>query len=109
MEYNNDCSHLARSVKVKNDEDLIAQYIERNPNKPGLDEARLKNYHVSVWAIIGYLNLAVEGNVEHAAKDYGLPHEAVEAALAYYRRHRCRIDVRIAANNPDFDSILDAA
>ncbi len=94
---------------MKSDEDLIAQYIERNPNKPGLDEARLKNDHVSVWALIGYLNLAVEGDIDRVINDYGVPREAVQAAIAYYRRHRCRIDARIAANNPDLDSILDAA
>ena len=94
---------------MQTDEELIAQYIERNPHKPGLDEAWLKDFGVPVWALIGYLNLAVGGDVDRVAKDYHLPREAVEAAIAFYQRHRCRIDARIAANNPDYDDILDAA
>lgn len=94
---------------MKSDEALIAQYIERNPHKSGLDEAWLKDYHVPVWALVGYLNLAVAGDIDRVTKDYNLPREAVQAAIAYYRRYHCRIEARIAANNPDFDDILDAA
>ena len=79
------------------DDTLIARYIEQNPHYPSLDAARLRKYGVSVWSIIAHLH-AVGGDVAHVAADYGLPCEAVEAALAYYRRHKDLIDARIAAN-----------
>ena len=47
---------------------------------------------------MGYLE-AVENDVARVADDYEVPREAVEAALAYYRRHREVIDARIAANS----------
>ncbi len=76
---------------------LVAKSIEPNPHRLGLDEARLKNYGVSVWALVGYLD-AAGGDVDRVAADYELPRVAVEAALAYYRRHRELIDARLAAN-----------
>ncbi len=82
------------------DERLIARYIEPNPNKPGLDEAWLADSAVSVWALIGYLR-AVGGDIEQVANDYEVPREAVEAAIAYYRKHKELIDNRIAANSSD--------
>ena len=80
------------------DVDLIQQYIEPNPHKPGIEEARLKEYGVPVWALIGYLP-AVRGERSQLARAYGVPVEAVEAAYQYYLRYRAVIDARIAANN----------
>ncbi len=34
---------------------LITEYIELNPDRPGLDQARLKESAVAIWALIGYL------------------------------------------------------
>ena len=79
------------------DDELIAGYIEQNPYYPGLDAARVKGYGVSVWAIIAYLH-SVGGDVAQVATDYALPRKAVEATVAYYRRHKHLIDARIAAN-----------
>lgn len=76
---------------------LIARYIEGNPHKPGISEARLVGYNVPVWAIIGHLP-AVDGDPRGVARDYDLPEEAVAAALAYYQRHRWLIDARIEEN-----------
>lgn len=78
-------------------QDLIKQYIELNPDRPGAANARLAGYSVPVWALVGYLE-AVHGNVAQVAHDYGLPQDAVEAALAYYESHRDFIDDRLAAN-----------
>jgi hypothetical protein len=36
--------------------------------------------------------------VEQAARDYEIPMEAAEAAVAYYQQHRPLIDARIAVN-----------
>ncbi|HET8629072.1 MAG TPA: hypothetical protein VFL91_16745 [Thermomicrobiales bacterium] len=79
------------------EQDLIARWVERNPHRPGIAEARVVGYGVPVWALAGYL-LMVEGDAERVAGDYDLPRDAVAAALAYYRRHQAVIDARIAAN-----------
>ncbi len=86
----------------------IADYIELNPHVPVIAEARLKGYGVAVWALIGHLP-AVQGDLVALAGDYGVPPEAVEAAVAYYERYRVLIDARIAANRSDLDSILSTA
>ena len=57
------------------DADLIRQYLEFNPHKPGLDEVWLKDEGVPVWALIGYLQ-AAEGDIDRVAKDYEVPREA---------------------------------
>lgn len=63
----------------------------------GLDEARVVGRGVEVWALVGYVE-AYRGDLARVARAFDLPVEAVEAALAYYRAHRCAIDNRIAAN-----------
>ncbi len=90
------------------DQELIEKWIEPDPWKSGVEEARIKNYGMNVWAIIGYLG-GENGDIAEAARAYDVPVEAIEAALAYYRRYRELIDARIAANTPDHDSILSAA
>jgi uncharacterized protein (DUF433 family) len=40
----------------------------------------------------------MDGDVAQLAAAYALPREAVEAALAYYHRHKELIDARIALN-----------
>ena len=82
------------------DEQLIRQYIELNPQKPGLANARLKEYGVAVWALIGYLQ-GVDGNIERVANDYAVPRVAVEAALAFYRRFPGYIDARLDNRTDD--------
>ena len=82
---------------VMGEQELIDRLIEQNPHRPGLSEAWIAAYGVPVWALIGYLGM-VDGNADQVALDYDLPREAVEAALAYYRRHQAVIEARIAAN-----------
>ena len=79
------------------DQQLMAQLIEPHPWKQDVAEARLRDSKISVWAIVGYLQM-VDGDAERTARDYRIPGEAVEAVLAYYRRHREAIDARLAAN-----------
>jgi hypothetical protein len=62
------------------DDKFLARYIETNPHYPTPDEARVKEYGVSVWALIAHLHV-VDGDVARVARDYVLPKEAVEAAL----------------------------
>jgi uncharacterized protein (DUF433 family) len=73
---------------------LIEKYIEPAAD-PG--EARLFTYGVSVWALVGYWR-AVKGDVDQVARDYALPPDAVQAALAYYEWHREAIDAVLASN-----------
>lgn len=86
-------------VRRKSDA-LIEQFIELDPRRPRLDDARIKEHGVAVWAIVGRLE-AAHGDIEAAAADYDLPADAVRAALAYYERYRDAIDARRAANRID--------
>ncbi len=87
---------------------LIQHYLEPNPQKPGIDEVRLKEYGVPVWALIGHLP-AVGGDHVLLARDYDVPVEAVEAAYRYYLRYRSIIDARIAANNGELADVFQPA
>jgi uncharacterized protein (DUF433 family) len=82
---------------ANNEDSLIACHIEPDHLHLGPAEARLAESGISVWAIAGYGPL-VDWNAATIAADYGLSVEEVEAALAYYRRHREAIEARIAAN-----------
>ena len=88
------------------DEDtLIADYIELNPDKPGLDQARIKEYGVAVWALMAYYQ-ATSGDINRVAADYEIPAVHIEAALAYYKRHQALLDARIAINGGEAVDIL---
>ncbi len=76
---------------------LIEKWIERDPSHPQIGDARLKEYGVHVWAIIGYLQGA-RGDMEHVADDFDVPVDAVRAAQAYYDRYAAFIEDRMAAN-----------
>ncbi|MBI3976946.1 MAG: DUF433 domain-containing protein [Chloroflexi bacterium] len=74
---------------------LIERYVEPSPYRAGAAEARLRDYGVSVWALVAHYQ-AAGGDIDRVAADYELPRKAVQAALAYYRRHKASIDARIA-------------
>ncbi|HZR98768.1 MAG TPA: hypothetical protein VFE37_08685 [Chloroflexota bacterium] len=76
---------------------LIEQYIEPNPDRPGVGDARLREYGVPVWALVGY-GEATGRDAVATARAYRLPLEAVEAALAYRDRYPAEIAARIADN-----------
>ena len=86
-----------QNSSVNDDDTLVAQWIEPDPNRPGAYNVWVVDYCVHVWAIIGYLE-AVSGNIDRVAEDYDLPVDAVRAAVAYYRQHKEIIDARLAAN-----------
>ena len=77
--------------------ELIHRWISSDRQHSDPDDVRIVDYGVSVWAVIGYLP-AVHGKVDRAAHDFGIPVDAVVAAVAYYDQNRDVIDERIAAN-----------
>jgi uncharacterized protein (DUF433 family) len=79
------------------DADLIARWIEPDPNRPGAYNVWIVEYCIHVWALIGHLE-AVDNCVDRVAEDYDIPVEAVRAAVDYYRAHKEIIDARLAAN-----------
>jgi uncharacterized protein (DUF433 family) len=76
---------------------LIAQYIEPNPHRGGIAEARLRDSAQPVWAVIAYWRAAGHDS-KRVADDCQIPLRAVDAAISYYQRHSTLIDDRIAAN-----------
>jgi uncharacterized protein (DUF433 family) len=73
---------------------LIERWIRPHPYQAGPGDVVLAESSVPVYAIIGQLPV-YKGNLDQVADDYEVPREAVEAALAYHRRHRAVIDARI--------------
>lgn len=90
---------LEQALSEEERERLIRTHVTSNPNKPGIAEAWIHPEHVSVWAIVSYLE-AVHGDLEQAAHDYDLPLDAVKAAVAYFSRHQSVIAAHIEANEP---------
>src|SRR5947199_9841778 len=84
------------------EEDLIATYIEPHPAKPGFVNYSLKENEggYPVWAIIGDLAPGILSE-EDVIREFRISREALDAALAFYARHRDVIDVRIIANRLD--------
>jgi uncharacterized protein (DUF433 family) len=81
-------------------DELLKREIEADPYRPGPANVILRRSGVHVWAIVGHYLYAVGKDKTAVARDYDLSLEEVEAALAYYRRHRPEIDGRIADNEP---------
>lgn len=90
-------------AKTDRDVALIAAHVEPHPARPGAAEWRLKERGVPVWAIIGTL-LPDGSNADQVASDYGISHEAVEAARAYYRQNQALIAARLAINASPYSS-----
>ena len=73
---------------------LTDQYID---DSSGVADARLKPWGMHAWAVIGYLK-AAGGDEEWVAGGYDVPVEAVQAAQAYYKKHKALIDARLTMN-----------
>lgn len=81
------------------DQELIEKYIDPNWDRyGGRADARLRKYGVSVWALIGQLR-AIGGDLDELAREYDLPREAVDAAMAYYQQNREYIEARLLLNS----------
>jgi uncharacterized protein (DUF433 family) len=88
---------MVHTLSDRESEALIARHIGPHPMNPGLDEYWLADPGVSVWAVVGAYKVE-EGNADEVAAAYHLSREHVDAALAYYARHRDLIDNRLAQN-----------
>ena len=84
-------------MAVSDKKALIKRYVALETAEVDPANARLRETGVPVWAVVGY-HRAVDGDADRVAADYELPREAVEAALAFYERHRAAIDARLSAN-----------
>lgn len=84
-------------TQIESADALIEQYIEPNRNKPGKAFARLKDYGISVWALIGWLEHDFS-NANQVASDYAIPREAMDAAIAYYQQNKAYIDAFLLLN-----------
>jgi hypothetical protein len=80
---------------------LIAQHIYQDPRHPGQHEAQIAtpSSRPKVWAVIRYLQAADTAEV---AATYDLSPAAIEAVVAYYRRHRDLIDAKILLENEEW-------
>lgn len=81
------------------DSDLIARWIRPHPHKSGPEDVVVDESFVPVYALIGYLPI-VNGDHRQVAEAYEVPLAAMEAAVAYYQRHRAIIDARIYSGEP---------
>lgn len=98
---------LARmQTHAETDDELIARYLEPNPYKPGKAHYRLVESGMSVWAFAGWL-VAANGDLAFLAEDLELSPAQVDAALAFYERHKEIVDDHRGAAPPD--PIRDAA
>jgi uncharacterized protein (DUF433 family) len=83
-------------------EALIDQYIDPNPwGGGGRHRAKLKEYGVSVWALVNRLNTGT--SIPDLAREYRLPEEAVEAAQAFYEQNQAIIDAWILINESMYE------
>ena len=84
----------------RHDDALIARYIDTvNVDHDHPSYARLAGHGTPVWAVIGAWKAS--GDVEDVAKEWGVPVEYVQAALAYYRRYRRYIDAMLVLNESE--------
>ena len=91
---------MVRELTENETDTLITHYIGPHPSNLGIDEYWLKEPGIPVWAIIGSLQ-ANRNNADNVAALYHIGREAVEAAWAFYLRHRAVIDNRLAQNDAD--------
>jgi uncharacterized protein (DUF433 family) len=75
----------------------VGRWVEQDPDRPGAAYARLAEYGTHIWALIGHLP-AAQNDPAQVARDYHIPAEAMEAALAYYHEHRAAIDAKLEAD-----------
>lgn len=79
-------------------DELIARYLEPNPNTGDPAKWRLMERGVPVWTLAAIADRDWS-NASQMAEDYGVSREAIDAAHAYYLRNRTVIDGWNIANS----------
>jgi uncharacterized protein (DUF433 family) len=90
---------MVRKLTERDIDTLIARHIEPYPGDPRIGEYRLREEDngYPVWSVIG--SLAPDGsNIEQVERDFAISRQAIEAARAFYARHKQALDDRLAAN-----------
>lgn len=86
---------MARTSAKLDQDRLIAEHVDV---RWGRADARLKHVGVSIPAIVECLHV-YDGDAAQVRGAFALTAEELEAALAYYRRHRKYVDARILLNS----------
>jgi uncharacterized protein (DUF433 family) len=91
---------VVKHRKKLDEEQLIQRHVDPDWDRypGGRADARLRDSGVPVWALVGHLR-AIDNDLDRAAADYEIPREALDAALAFYRRHKSLIDARLLLNS----------
>ena len=87
---------MVTSKSRLSDDELIERYFDADWDSDGWSraEARLRDYGVSVAGLI--INRRVNGySLDELAESFDLPREAVDAAMAYYRKNKKYVDARV--------------
>jgi uncharacterized protein (DUF433 family) len=79
-------------------DELYSTYIELDPRRPTVDNARLRISGVPIWALIEYYLYAVNEQTECVVRDFEILPAEMTAALAFYQKYAHDIDLRIARN-----------
>ena len=91
---------MVRELTQNETDSLIARHIGPHPSNPGVDEYWLKEPGIPVWTIVDTMK-ANRQNADAVAALYHIDREPVEAAWAFYLRHRAVIDNRLAQNDAE--------
>jgi len=89
---------MVRELTENETDTLIARHIGPHPSNRGTDEYWLKEPGIPVWAIVGSMQ-ANRHDADAVAALYHINRESVEAAWAFYLRHRAVIDNRLTQND----------
>lgn len=74
---------------------LIADYLEPDPTHAGVTAYRLRGSHLPVHEVVRYA-LAAPRAPRELGDELGVYYKAIDAALAYYARHREAFAWRLA-------------
>jgi uncharacterized protein (DUF433 family) len=80
----------AGGAKAMSDEELIERHVVPDPQKSGRAHARVQPSNVSVWVIAS--DLSRGATADQILSDYDLLPEELQAAKAYYCRHKDLFD-----------------
>ncbi len=89
--------HETQTLSSAERQALINHYIAPDPQHPGIAHYVLREYGISVWALVAYY-ATVGHDLDRVASDYDIPAEQVRAALAFYAEHTNAIDAYLSAD-----------